>query len=51
MFLQYLNVVILHTVFGVIGPGFRGMLGTELRDPMVGELGGYVRAVTGGELL
>jgi hypothetical protein len=31
--------VVLDDVRGVVGPWFRAVLGTELRDPAVGELG------------
>lgn len=51
MFLQRLYVVILHAVFAVVGPWFRGMLRTELRDPVIGELGADEGAVASGKLL
>lgn len=51
IFLQRLLVVIRRAVFAVEGPWFRRMLGTELRDPAIGELGKYEGTVTGGVLL
>ncbi|ORB10857.1 hypothetical protein BST37_22020 [Mycobacterium noviomagense] len=51
MFLEYLLVVVLHTVFGVEGPRLRGMFGTELRDPVIGELGADEGPIASGELL
>ena len=46
MFLQDHLAVVRLTIFFVVGPWFRGMLGTELRDPIIGEFGGGERMVS-----